>query len=84
MSNVFHVTSSQGLPLEIILEVLRKKRIVVDWQDFYDRAIKGGWKYKRIRERVSSSVFEVYGPEYRNEVIRRLDKYDEIKCSEMK
>lgn len=78
MSNVFHVTSSQGLPLEIILEILKKEKIVVDWQNFYDLAIKGGWKYKRIRERVSSSVFEVYGPEYRDGVIRRLDKYHEM------
>lgn len=81
---MFHVTSSQGLPLEIILEVLKEKDIVVDWKNFYDLAIQSGWKYKRIRERISSSVFEVYGPEYRDQVIRRLEKYNDIKCSEMK
>ena len=67
-----------GLPLEIILEVLKRKQIVVDWKNFYDQAIQDGWKYNRIRERISSSVLEVYGSEYRDGVIRRLDKYNEI------
>ena len=69
------MSSILGVPLEFLLEELKKYNMVVSWTHFYDSSVQHLWKYKTTRERVSSAVFEVYGPEYRDEVIKRLDKY---------
>ena len=76
VSGIFELMSSiLGVPLEFLLEMLKKKDMLVSWTDFYDSSVKHQWKYSTTRERVSTSVFEVYGPEYRDEVIKRLDSY---------
>jgi len=48
------MSSILGLPLEIILDILKKKNMVIDWVDFYEESVKHGWKYKTLRLRVSS------------------------------
>jgi hypothetical protein len=80
VSGIFELMSSiLGVPLEFLMEEMKKYNMMVSWTHFYDSSVKHQWKYKTTRERVSSAVFEVYGPEYRDEVIKRLDKYHENK-----
>ena len=69
------MSSVLGLPLEYILEILKEKNMLVSWTHFYDSSVKYLWKYSTTRDRVSTGVFEVYGTEYRDEVIKRLDFY---------
>ncbi len=79
MSGVFEiVTSVLGLPLEIVLEELKKRDIIVSWTHFYDSSVKNGWKWKTLKERVSYSTQEIYGREYRDIVMKRLEAYKEI------
>jgi hypothetical protein len=59
--------------------MLKEKNMLISWIHFYDSSVKHLWKYNTTRDRVSTGVFEVYGPEYRDEVIRKLDMYHENK-----
>jgi hypothetical protein len=76
VSGIFELMSSiLGVPLEFLMEELKKNNMIVSWTHFYDSSVKHSWKYSTTRERVSSSVFEVYGPEYRDKVIKKLNFY---------
>lgn len=76
MSGVFRAMSSTtGLPLEIILDILKKNNMVVSWKDFIDSSLKEGWKWKTITERISYSVNEIYGARYRDIIMRAVQYY---------
>lgn len=47
--------------------------MVIDWNEFYESSVRHCWKYKTLREKVDVAVFEIYGKEYRDEVVKRLD-----------
>lgn len=80
VGNVFeNVSSRLGLPLEFVLDVLDKHGMVVDWVRFYEDSMKSGWSYKTLRLRVDSSIGDVYGSKYRDEVLTRLDCYHDRK-----
>lgn len=65
-------TSITGLPLEDCLEILKKNNLVVDWIDFIEDAIKYKWKMERTLIKIETSVEEVYGKEYCQEVMKRI------------
>jgi hypothetical protein len=74
VGNVFENYSSRlGLPLEYIVDMLTKNDMVVDWVRFYEDSIKSGWKYSTLRTRVDVALVDTFGPEYRDEVLKRLD-----------
>ena len=76
VSGVFELMSSVlGLPLEYILEILKSNNMLVSWTHFYQDSLKHCWKYKTTRERISTAVGDVYGPKYRDEVLKRLDYF---------
>lgn len=72
VQGVFYITSTIGLPLEIILDTLTKQGMVIDWKDFYEDSFKNGQKPDRIIMRIESAVGDCFGPKYREEVSRRL------------
>jgi hypothetical protein len=55
-----------------VLEFFDKKGFVVDWLEYYSDAIESNWKPDRTLIRIESSVSEVFGKEYGQEVIKRL------------
>lgn len=69
------MSSRLGVPLEFLLEILQKQNMVVDWIQFYEDSVKHGWSYKTTRLRIDSSVGDIYGSEYREEVLKKLDWY---------
>lgn len=80
VSGIFELMSSiLGVPLEFLMEELKKNNMIVSWTHFYDSSVKYHWKYYTTRERISSSVFEVYGSEYRDKVIKKIDFYHYLK-----
>jgi hypothetical protein len=71
---VFPLFSSlTGLPLDIILEVLKKNNMIVDWLNFFDQSIKEGWKPQRTINKIREAVSEVYGQEFSKEIEKRLN-----------
>lgn len=67
------MSSTTGLPLEVILEEFKKQDMVVDWVNFCRMSVWHGWKWKTVRERLHYSLMESHGPEYRDEVLKRVE-----------
>jgi hypothetical protein len=73
---VFPVFSSlTGLPLQDILLILEQNNMVVDWVDFYEQSIKGGWRSDRTIMKIRDSVGDVFGSEVGIKIIERLNFY---------
>ncbi len=76
VSGVFEIMSSTtGLPLEIILEILNKHNMIISWIDFYNSSIKHKWKWRTTKNRIETSVNEIFGKEYTKEILKRLEFY---------
>lgn len=69
------MSSYTGLPLEIILEYLHKRDMVIDWINFYEEAKSSGWKEKTILNKIETAISDVFGKNYKNQVISRLYSY---------
>jgi hypothetical protein len=81
ISGVFKLTDTNGIPLDILLDTFKNKKIIVDWIDFYESAKKSGWKIKTIKEKIKYPLIDIYGIEYSNSVIDRIDIYvNKEKC----
>jgi hypothetical protein len=73
LSGVFRIVSSlTGLPLEIVLDQLDKKGMVVNWLDYFYDSVDSGMKPERVIERIRNAVGDVHGTDVGNEVIQRL------------
>ena len=76
VQGIFKISSSlTGLPLDIILQQLDGNNMIVDWVDFYEESIRGGWKEKTSINRIETAVGDYYGPVHKNEIISRLRSY---------
>ena len=80
VQGVFQITSSIGLPLEIILDTLTKQNMIIDWVDFIKTSLEKGSKLNTILYRVESAIGDCLGPLYKEEVMKRIKfLYDENK-----
>ena len=81
VSGIFKMVSSTiGLPLEFLLEIIDKNNMVISWTHFIEESLKSGWKWKTIENRIEYSVKEVYDKEYCSEVMKRINLY-KCRCS---
>jgi len=77
VANTFKLFDTRGLPLDIMLDLMRENNMIPDWIDFYQEASASGWKDKTIRLRIHTAVVDIYGEEYGDEVLNRLNSYIE-------
>jgi hypothetical protein len=75
VGNVFKLSDTHGVPLEIILDVFERKGIVIDWIEYTKDCIKSGWKLDTIIRKVEYPLADVHGNEYANEVITRIKQW---------
>lgn len=73
VAGVFKLMSTHGLPLEFILEELKRRGLVTDWVDFVVKARADGWKDRTIVSRVEAAVGDVFGARYRQEFMTLLN-----------
>jgi hypothetical protein len=66
-------SSITGLPLEDCLKILKENNMVVDWLYFIEQSQKHNWKMERTLIKIETAVSEVYGKEYCNEVMKRIN-----------
>lgn len=74
VEGVYRFFETHGLPLDVLLDRLRSRGIIPSWLSFYDEARKAGMKHERILSKLSESLGDVYGPSFRDVVIKRLDE----------
>ena len=72
VANVFLLFDTYGLPLVTIFDFCKENDFVISWLDFYNEAKLAGWEHKTIISRLSDSICDVWGDEYRNAVMSRL------------
>lgn len=72
VSGVFSFYETQGLPLSIIFEEFRNRGIVPDWIALYLETWAIGIMPDRVMSFLSESIYDVYGSDYRDCVIRTL------------
>lgn len=77
VANTFKIFDSHGLPLDIMLELMKENNMIPDWIDFCKEAMASGWKDKTIRNRVHTALIDTYGEEYADNVLSRLNTYIE-------
>jgi alanyl-tRNA synthetase len=77
VSGVFKLIDTNGIPLDIILQDLNKKNIIIDWIDFYLHAKKSGWKLKTIIDKIKYPLIDINGEEYSKSVLYRIEIYSE-------
>ncbi len=75
IGGLFKVYDSQGLPLEIILDALKVKGLVMDWHDFLTDAKGAGWTDKTIETRVEAALLDCHGKVYLEEWKGAYERY---------
>lgn len=62
-------------PLGTILELVHQQEWVPAYWEFYMSAWAAGWRHQHIISQLSEAIADVHGPEYRDEVIKRLEEF---------
>lgn len=73
IAGVFRWYETIGLPLDVMFECFQKANMVPDWLTFYVEAVRAGMKHDRIISKLDSALVDVYGSDYRDTVISRLE-----------
>jgi hypothetical protein len=50
------LTTTHGLPLELVLDHFRQRRIVVDWPDYIAYCLKDGHNPDTVRSRIEAAI----------------------------
>jgi len=74
VSNVFRCYGTMGIPLFLILFILKEHNKIPDWIRFYQDAKQDGWNKKTILSKLRDEIPQIYSDEFSNIVVERLDK----------
>lgn len=72
VKNVFSLYDTIGFPLEEIVYLLNNDNMLVDWVDFFESAMIAQWGITHTIKKIEAAVGDVFGPQCKNELIRRL------------
>lgn len=78
VSGLFRFYETHGIPLVMLFTALEGMNVVPDWGPFYHEARRAGVKAERILAMLHSDISDVYGREYRDAVLQRLEMYHEL------
>lgn len=62
VGGVFRFVDEQGIPLDLVVDRLRDRGLMVDWLAFLREAEEAGWPRERTVRRLREAVGDVYGP----------------------
>lgn len=69
---VYRMHETTGTPLDVILEGIRDRGMLPDWQSFVVEAVEAGMSLKRAIAKLEPAVADVFGPAMRDVVVLRL------------
>lgn len=72
VAGVYRTYETEGLPLDVILDSLRSRGAVPDWEAFVREAEDAGMGRDRILSMLDPAISDSYGPEFRDRVMSRL------------
>lgn len=62
IAGLFSVVNSEGVGLDVLLELFHDRRWLVDWLDFFQHARDFGWNLRTAVGKVHAAVEQVEGP----------------------
>lgn len=63
VAGLFAVVNSEGVGLDVLLELFHDRRWAVDWLDFFRHARAFGWNLRTAAGKVHAAVEQVEGPQ---------------------
>lgn len=78
VDNVFRIFDTDGLPLDELFYQCKEHNLMPSWINFYEDARLQGWSHKTIMNRLEVSIRDVYGKEFSDGVLERLQLYSEL------
>lgn len=60
------------MPIELVVEELQRKGMVVDWEAFIRAALHADWRLKTIVAKLEEATIDLYTPVERAEFLMRL------------
>ena len=71
-AGVYKFFETHGMPLDTLMGILREKNSIPCWTTFHKEARLAGMKHERILSKLDEVLSDVYGPEFRDHVIKML------------
>jgi len=78
VEGIFKLFDTTGMPLFMVFECCEQNNWLPSWISFYEEAKSSGWQHKTIINRLEEALSDVYGIEFRDVVISRLNKIFKI------
>jgi hypothetical protein len=72
VAGVFRFCETYGVPLDVVLDLLRQQRIVPCWMSYFREARLAGMATDRILARIDPAVCDVHGARHRDHVMQML------------
>ncbi len=76
-SGVYKFFETHGMPLDILIGMMREKNSIPCWVSFHREARAAGMKHARILSKLDEALSDVYGTEFRDHVIKMLRLLEE-------
>lgn len=73
VSDMYFYKESKGIDLTTVLEFLKSKDLVMDWLDYIKCALLKGANPKNLETSILTSVGEVYGSAYAEEIKKKFN-----------
>jgi hypothetical protein len=81
IGGVFPLVSSEGIPLEVLVQQIHHNGRVIDWYGFWNDSLKAGWNPHSTRTKILTSIGETLGPKIREEHRKILDFLYEVEMA---
>ena len=72
VSGVYKTFETHGLPLDVLIGSIRDKNAIPCWVSFHQEAVAAGMKHERILSKLDEALSDVYGPAFRDHIIKTL------------
>jgi len=72
VAGVYRFYETTGVPLEVTFSFLEEREVIPDWTAFVLEAVEAGMKTERILSMLDPAIADSYGPNMRDEVLKRL------------
>lgn len=72
VSGIYRLYETHGMPLDILLGLLRTQGIIPCWISFVREAVCAGMKRDRILAKLDEALSDVYSSAFRDAVMQRL------------
>jgi hypothetical protein len=72
---IFKFYETNGIPLDVLFDLLDKQDIMISWCDFYIEAISAGMEHNRIISKLEEPICDVWGKKFFDVVKENLERF---------